>query len=69
VNDQLPATQLTTLVIAALFPLTLVIYDLVSIHRVHRTTIAGIAFNLLTGLAAGALAASSWGQQIFIALE
>jgi hypothetical protein len=58
----------TTLVLAVLFPLTLIAHDLISLGRVHRATLAGVAFNILTGMAAGAIATSTWGRAIFKAL-
>jgi hypothetical protein len=59
----------TTLIIAVLFPLTLIAYDLISQRRVHPATLAGVSFNILTGMAAGAIATSARGQAMFEALE
>ena len=58
----------TTLVLAVLFPLTLIAHDLISLRHVHRATLAGVAFNILTGMAAGAIATSARGRSIFEAL-
>jgi hypothetical protein len=59
----------TTAIIAVVLPMTLVLHDLMSTRRVHPATAAGVVINLLTGLAASAIAASSWGQEVFVALE
>ena len=58
----------TTVMIAGVLPLTLIAHDLRSARRVHPATVAGVALNILTGAAAGAIAASAFGQEVFAAL-
>lgn len=58
----------TTVFIAVVFPSTLIAYDLVTMRRVHRATVAGVAVNIVTGVVAGMIAASAVGQALFTAL-
>jgi hypothetical protein len=60
---------LTVLTIALLLPLTIVLHDLKTRHRVHIATLMGVGGMLLTGFAGGALSASTLGQTVFLALE
>jgi hypothetical protein len=59
----------TSITIAGVLPLTLIVYDLRSMRRVHPATAVGVALNILTGAGAGAIAASAFGQGVFAALE
>jgi hypothetical protein len=50
-------------------PLTVVLYDLLSTRRVHRTTIVGIAATLVATFSALAIANSGFGAAFVTALE
>ena len=61
--------MLTIVIIVIVLPLTLTVHDLRTRRRVHPATLIGIAGTLLEGITGSALAASSVGRAVFIALE